>query len=182
MGVHVIAPAAALEGHPLANPIALRPLAEAAAAWAEGKLATPSGAARLAVTIDGTESEDVLAALEVPCFLVWEPAQEALMQALVTLQLHKPAHVRLLFGINTAQDNTAQHNMTRKNIEISTRDLTIKRRQGAEEAPVLALLEIAAGLSRVHASRRVFELLAEHNIDIPVIHHRAFPAGGRIRI
>ena len=68
VGVHVIAPAAALEGHPLPNPIALRPLAEAAAAWAEGRTATPSGAARLAVTIDGTENEDVLAALKVPRF------------------------------------------------------------------------------------------------------------------
>ena len=55
-------------------------------------------------------------------------------------------------------------------------------RQGAEDAPVLALLEVAAGLSRVHASRRVFELLAEHGVDIPVIHHRAFPAGERMYI
>ena len=42
---------------------------------------------------------------------------------------------------------------------------------------VLALLEMAPGVSRVHASRRFFELLAKHDIDIPVIHHRSFPAG-----
>ena len=41
----------------------------------------------------------------------------------------------------------------------------------------MALLKIADGVSRVHASRRVFDVLAEHNIDIPVIHHRIFPAG-----
>ena len=47
--------------------------------------------------------------------------------------------------------------------------------QGSEA--VLALLEVAAGVSRVHASRRFFEYLARHDIDIPVIHHRSFEAG-----
>ena len=42
---------------------------------------------------------------------------------------------------------------------------------------VLALLEVADGVSRVHASRRFFEYLARHDIDIPVIHHRSFEPG-----
>lgn len=38
---------------------------------------------------------------------------------------------------------------------------------------VMALLKIAPGVSRVHASRRIFELLQRHDIDIAVIHfHR----------
>ena len=37
---------------------------------------------------------------------------------------------------------------------------------------VMALLKIAPGVSRVHASRRIFELLQRHEIDISVIHFR----------
>jgi len=43
---------------------------------------------------------------------------------------------------------------------------------------VLALLEVAKGVSRVHSGRRFFEYLARHDIDIPVIHHRSFESGG----
>ena len=42
---------------------------------------------------------------------------------------------------------------------------------------VMVLLNIAEGTSRVHASRRVFEHLHRQQNDIPVIHHRVFPAG-----
>lgn len=42
---------------------------------------------------------------------------------------------------------------------------------------MLALLEVAEGVSRVHASRRFFEYLARQEVDIPVIHHRSFEAG-----
>jgi len=41
----------------------------------------------------------------------------------------------------------------------------------------MVLLDMAPGVSRIHASRRVFELLARHDVDLPVIHRRAFPAG-----
>ena len=47
--------------------------------------------------------------------------------------------------------------------------------QGSEA--VMALLSTADGISRVHASRRFFDLLQEHDIDIPVIHQRVFTAG-----
>ena len=47
--------------------------------------------------------------------------------------------------------------------------------QGSEA--VMALLSTADGVSRVHASRRFFDLLQEHDIDIPVIHQRVFTAG-----
>jgi (E)-4-hydroxy-3-methylbut-2-enyl-diphosphate synthase len=39
---------------------------------------------------------------------------------------------------------------------------------------VAALLEVAPGVSRIHASRRVFEQLRRQDIDIAVIHHRSF--------
>lgn len=39
---------------------------------------------------------------------------------------------------------------------------------------MVALLDIAPGVSRVHASRRVFEALAAAQCDIPVIHHARF--------
>ena len=37
---------------------------------------------------------------------------------------------------------------------------------------VFALLNIKEGVSRVHASRRIFELLQRQNNDLAVIHHR----------
>ena len=36
----------------------------------------------------------------------------------------------------------------------------------------MLLLNIAPGVSRLHASRHVFEALREHDLDVPVIHHR----------
>ena len=36
----------------------------------------------------------------------------------------------------------------------------------------MALLQIAPGVSQVHASRRIFELLQRHDVDIAVIHLR----------
>ena len=42
---------------------------------------------------------------------------------------------------------------------------------------VMVLLNVADGVSRVHASRRVFDALARAGADVPVIHHRVFPAG-----
>ncbi len=47
--------------------------------------------------------------------------------------------------------------------------------QGSEA--VMALLNTAEGVSRVHAGRRFFDILREHGIDIPVIHQRDFQAG-----
>jgi (E)-4-hydroxy-3-methylbut-2-enyl-diphosphate synthase len=39
---------------------------------------------------------------------------------------------------------------------------------------ICALVNIAAGTSRVHASRRVFQIIKSNNIETPVIHHRVF--------
>ncbi len=39
---------------------------------------------------------------------------------------------------------------------------------------VMALLEMAPDVSRVHASRRIFELLQRHEIDISVVHFRRY--------
>lgn len=59
VGVHVLAPAAALVADPLPGAIAILPLREAVAATS-----LPEGAARLAVEIDGTETEQQLAAVK----------------------------------------------------------------------------------------------------------------------
>lgn len=43
--------------------------------------------------------------------------------------------------------------------------------------PIVALLDVAAGVSRLHASRRVFDILKSNDIQTPVIHHRQFESG-----
>ena len=52
-------------------------------------------------------------------------------------------------------------------------DLAALKTLGAE----MALLKTAPGVSRVHASRRVFEVLQREGVAVPVIHHIAFPDG-----
>lgn len=44
----------------------------------------------------------------------------------------------------------------------------------------VALLNVADGASRVHASRRVFEALKAAGSALPVVHHIRFP-GGAVR-
>lgn len=58
MGVHVIAPLAALAADPLPGGIALVPAAAAA-----GAVQLPAGCERIAVEIDGSETEEQLRAL-----------------------------------------------------------------------------------------------------------------------
>lgn len=65
VGVHVLCPADALRQSPLPDAVALMTLREAVAAMRSGGVALPEGAARLAVTIDGTEAEEDLAMLSV---------------------------------------------------------------------------------------------------------------------
>lgn len=36
----------------------------------------------------------------------------------------------------------------------------------------MVLLRTAPGVSRIHASRRVFDILKKHDIQVPVIHHQ----------
>eukprot|EP00873_Tetraselmis_striata_P013600 jgi/Tetstr1/433864/TSEL_023046.t2 len=111
VGVHVVAPAAALEAMPMDNTVALFALKDFVARSTGGAMPLPAGAARFAVTIDGSESNEDLAALK-----------------------------------GSAAD--------------------------------FAMLEVdeASGLSRMHASRRVFEGLALAECEIPVIHHKVFSA------
>jgi hypothetical protein len=65
VGVFVIAPAAALAAEPLEHAVALLSLAEAAEQQAAGGVRLPAGAGRLAVSVDGTESDEQIAALKV---------------------------------------------------------------------------------------------------------------------
>lgn len=63
--MHVIAPAAVLEADPLQHAVAAFPLSEAAAAMRAGGVRLPEGAGRFAVSVDGTEPEEDVAALRV---------------------------------------------------------------------------------------------------------------------
>ena len=65
VGVHVIAPAAALRADPLPGAVAAFTLREAAAALGAGGVALPEGAGRFVVAVDGTESEAEVASLRV---------------------------------------------------------------------------------------------------------------------
>ena len=60
-----IVPAEVLRQTPLQHAVALMPLAEVASANRNGGLKLPEGAGRLAITVDGTESDDDLACLKV---------------------------------------------------------------------------------------------------------------------
>ncbi|KAK9800350.1 hypothetical protein WJX73_008117 [Symbiochloris irregularis] len=111
VGVHVIAPAGELRRDNLPHAVALMPLREAVAAHRSPEgLQLPEGSGRLVVSIDGTESEDEVAALQ-------------------------------------------------------------------STGAVMALLNTAEGVSRVHASRRVFDWLRTHEDDTPIIHHKVFSTG-----
>lgn len=108
--VHVIVPAAELAKDPLPGAVTLHTLREALAAHKAGGVKLPQGSTRLAVEVDGTETEEEISALKA---------------------------------------------------------------LGAD----VVLLNIKDGVSRVHASRRVFEVLQRNTISVPVIHHIRFPAG-----
>ena len=112
VGVHVIAPAAALAADALEGAVALMPLRDALAASGDGARAVPlpAGAARLALEIDGTESEEQL-------------------------------------------------------------------KRASSLGAVVALLNVADGASRVHASRRVFQALKDSASTLPVVHHIRFAPG-----
>jgi (E)-4-hydroxy-3-methylbut-2-enyl-diphosphate synthase len=46
--------------------------------------------------------------------------------------------------------------------------------------PVMVLLNIADGVSRLHASRRVFEIIKKLDIDAPVILHKRCVGSARL--
>ena len=83
--MHVIAPADVLAQSPLKNAVALLSLRDAVRLQQEGQEARPQGAARLAVTVDGTETEAEVAALKVgpiPSFGFINPKFQTLNPAL----------------------------------------------------------------------------------------------------
>jgi (E)-4-hydroxy-3-methylbut-2-enyl-diphosphate synthase len=108
--VHVIVPADKLAADPLPGAVTLHTLRDAVAAHKAGGVKLPQGSTRLAISVDGTESEAEIGALK-------------------------------------------------------------------QLSPVVVLLntDAASGsVSRVHASRRVFEAIKSHGITTPVIHHIVF--------
>ena len=60
-----IVPADVLRQNPLQHAVALMPLAEVASAHRNGGLKLPEAAGRLAITVDGTETDDDLECLKV---------------------------------------------------------------------------------------------------------------------
>ncbi len=64
MGIHPLVPAETLRSTPLDNAVALLPLAAVASANGAG-VELPSCSTRMAVTVDGTESDEQIAALKV---------------------------------------------------------------------------------------------------------------------
>jgi hypothetical protein len=69
VGILPIVPAQTLQSTPLDNAVALLPLSEVAAANGAG-VELPSCSTRLAITVDGTESEEQIAALKVVIFSI----------------------------------------------------------------------------------------------------------------
>ncbi|CAM9771873.1 unnamed protein product, partial [Scytosiphon promiscuus] len=63
--------------------------------------------------------------------------------------------IRLAVSIKGTEDLSALSNITPK--------------------PIMGLLNVPAGVSRVHASRRVFQHLADTKNDLSIIHHASFP-------
>ncbi len=49
--------------------------------------------------------------------------------------------------------------------------------RAAQISPVVALLSVKEGVSRLHASRRVFDVIQRNNITVPVVHHARYHAG-----
>lgn len=45
----------------------------------------------------------------------------------------------------------------------------------------MGLINVPEGVSRVHASRRVFQHLADTNSDLAIIHHALFPGAAEVR-
>ena len=64
VGIHPLVPAETLQSTPLDNAVALLPLAEVASVNGAG-VELPSCSTRMAVTVDGTESDEQIAALKV---------------------------------------------------------------------------------------------------------------------
>lgn len=110
VGVHVIVPAEVLAKDPLPDAVSIMHLAVAASSIRSGSLDLPSGSTRLAIFVDGSESEEDFIAI-------------------------KDADIAMI------------------------------------------LLKTSPEVSRVHVSRRVFEIMQKQNISIPVIHHMTFPEG-----
>jgi len=103
VGTGVIAPAAELEARPLENAVALVSLAEAAAT--DGKL--PAGAIRLAVAIDGTEDDDVIARVkDLDPVMVFIDTDESLSN------LHSARRVFTIFRENDIMTPAIHHYKT----------------------------------------------------------------------
>lgn len=103
--VGVLAPIDELNAKPLRNAVAVVPLSQISSS--QRPMLMPEGTARLAISIDGSETDEQITAL---------------------------------VNLNAT----------------------------------MVLLRIRDDISRVHASRRVFELLQRHSINLPVIHHFCF--------
>ena len=70
---------------------------------------------------------------------------------------------------------TSPQGSTRLAIEVDGSETDAEIASLKTLAPVVVLLNIKDGVSRIHSSRRVFELVKTHGITTPIIHHIRFP-------
>ena len=203
VGIHPLVPAETLRSTPLDNAVALLPLAEVASANGAG-VDLPSCSTRMAVTIDGTESDEQIAALKVRrdlwCCdgqLMWMGSGLLLHHARKGQHVSQPAskhtnRASAKIGIGNCKAEPLQAGLVRNNEQDSRISVCDRNISGSLPArcrwrlliqlmsggsaqtldPTMVLLNIAPNVSRLHASRRVFEVLRQHDIDLPVIHHR----------
>jgi (E)-4-hydroxy-3-methylbut-2-enyl-diphosphate synthase len=99
-------------------------------------------------------------------------AADPLPDAVAVMQLAVAASAHRAGGISLPT-SAAQRVVVFVDGTESEEDFTSLKSLGAE----IVLLKTSPGVSRVHSSRRVFEVLKRHDISVPVIHHVAFADG-----
>lgn len=146
VGMHVIAPVDVLRETPLQDAIALVPLAQAA------DTALPEGCKRCAAAASKAEQRN--------------GARSRAAGGCA----HRPPDAAS-YACSLSGDD---HALCRMAITIDGTETDEQLRSLGSLAPICALLNVAPGTSRLHASRRIFHVLQDAGLDTPVLHHRVF--------
>jgi len=149
--VHVIVPAAKLEADPLPGAVTLHTLRDAVAAHKAGAVKLPK-----------------VSALSMHCSTTCK-------QLLPSLPRGAHAAVDAVKWIIIYVTVPVQGS-TRLAIEVDGTETDSEIASLKALSPAVVLLNVKDGVSRIHASRRVFEILKRSEITTPVIHHIRFPA------
>jgi hypothetical protein len=185
VGMHVIAPAAAVTAAPLPDAIPLVDLADAMA----GSANLPEGLKRcdglrplqLASRDAGllvTRSCGVAAGRSTASTVRWKVADMAApWQRHPAPRTHRCRRAAFLSPLPSACSGHRLRDARRMALRIDGTEADEALRAIGGLDPIVVLLDVAPGVSRIHASRRVFDRLKSSGIDTPVVHHRRFPAG-----